>query len=263
MISGHRAFQGKLSGFLFAGGAATRQTQKSTRPLHNRSIGKRCCRKRNSKRTTATSFRDTSAFRSATHVRFQYFSRRRSQPAAHLRTACSRPNPQKLLERLNRLPRHKFSQTISRLLRLPKWAAQRCTDGRPLIPLKPHFMRLRNASGPSFRKKTGWRRFTTTRRSAASAPVPNNLPTASSWSAKEQSAAQKAAPEVLSALAAANRAYARNSATCSDLRDRKNQRGNSAVLQQRMSNDPETESRIAAEEQSKITRLRLEKLLSS
>ena len=33
-------------------------------------------------------------------------------------------------------------------------------------------------------------------------------------------------------------------------------------LQQRLSNDPETELRIAAEEQRKITRLRLEKLFT-
>jgi OHCU decarboxylase len=36
-----------------------------------------------------------------------------------------------------------------------------------------------------------------------------------------------------------------------------------AILSQRLANDPETEMRVAAEEQRKITHLRLEKLLSS
>jgi OHCU decarboxylase len=87
---------------------------------------------------------------------------------------------------------------------------------------------------------------------------------ASLWSAKEQSTAQKAAPEVLSALAAANRAYAEKFGfvflICATGKT------SEEILQsivQRTPNDPETEIRIAAQEQQKIMRLRLEKLLSS
>ncbi len=87
---------------------------------------------------------------------------------------------------------------------------------------------------------------------------------ASRWSAKEQSAAQKESPEVLSALSAANRAYAEKFGfvflICAT---GKTSEEILQSLQQRMSNDLETEIRIAVEEQSKIMRLRLEKLLSS
>jgi allantoicase len=84
------------------------------------------------------------------------------------------------------------------------------------------------------------------------------------WSAGEQAAAQKDSAETLAMLAAANRAYEAafgnvfliyaSGKTSEEILQR---------LQQRLSNDPETELRVAAEEQRKITRLRLEKLLAS
>ncbi len=84
------------------------------------------------------------------------------------------------------------------------------------------------------------------------------------WSGREQSTAQKASPETLAALAAANQEYlakfghiflicATGKTSEEILKD----------LQQRLSNDPATELHVAAEEQAKITRLRLEKLLAS
>ena len=87
---------------------------------------------------------------------------------------------------------------------------------------------------------------------------------ASRWSAKEQSSAQKAAPEVLQELAAQNRVYAEKFGyvflICAA--------GKSSeeilhALRQRLPNEPVAELRAAAEEQRKITRLRLEKLLES
>jgi len=83
------------------------------------------------------------------------------------------------------------------------------------------------------------------------------------WSEGEQSAAQKAPEDLLRVLAAANQAYhaafgyvflicATGKTTEEILRS----------LQQRISNDVETELKIAAGEQSKIMRLRLEKLLA-
>ena len=82
------------------------------------------------------------------------------------------------------------------------------------------------------------------------------------WSEAEQSAARAAAPETLAALAEANRAY----------RDRfgyifivcatgKTADEMLALLRGRLSNDPDTELRVAAEEQRRITGLRLRKLL--
>jgi OHCU decarboxylase len=87
---------------------------------------------------------------------------------------------------------------------------------------------------------------------------------ASRWSAREQYSVQKAAPEVLEALAVQNRAYVEKfgyvfliCATGKSSEEILN------ALRQRLPNDPDSELRIAAEEQRKITRLRLEKLLES
>jgi allantoicase len=88
--------------------------------------------------------------------------------------------------------------------------------------------------------------------------------TARRWSSGEQSVAEKAAPGVLAALATANQEYfstfghvflicATGKSSGEILRN----------LQQRLANDPEMELSIASEEQRKITRLRLEKLLAS
>jgi allantoicase len=83
-------------------------------------------------------------------------------------------------------------------------------------------------------------------------------------SAAEQSAAAKSSPETLAVMHAANQAYQATFGyvflICAT--------GKSAheilkSLQERLSNSPETELRVAAEEHRKITRLRLEKLLNS
>jgi allantoicase len=87
---------------------------------------------------------------------------------------------------------------------------------------------------------------------------------AAKWAAGEQSAAQKGTTETLAMLAAANRAYeaafGRVFLICAA---GKSSEEILRSLQQRLSNDPEIELRVAVEEQRKITRLRLEKLLAS
>ena len=84
------------------------------------------------------------------------------------------------------------------------------------------------------------------------------------WSEQEQAGASGAGAETLAALLEANRLYDSRFdhifIVCA--------MGKSAeemleLLQTRLGNDPKTELRIAAEEQRKITNLRLEKLLSS
>jgi allantoicase len=87
---------------------------------------------------------------------------------------------------------------------------------------------------------------------------------AKEWSAGEQSASQKASAEVLAALAAENRAYAQKFGYVFLLcATGKTSEEILESLRQRISNNPETELNIAAGEQRKITRLRLEKLLKS
>src|SRR5579863_1262358 len=88
--------------------------------------------------------------------------------------------------------------------------------------------------------------------------------TASRWSSSEQSTAQVATSALLTALADGNRTYATKFGyiflICAT---GKTSEEILQAMQQRMSNNPETEVRVAAEEQRKITRLRLEKLLNS
>ena len=82
------------------------------------------------------------------------------------------------------------------------------------------------------------------------------------WSADEQRGVSSSAEEVREALAVGNREYERRfghiylvsaaGRTAAELL---------ALLRQRLTNDPETELRVAAAEQAKITALRLGKLL--
>lgn len=85
---------------------------------------------------------------------------------------------------------------------------------------------------------------------------------AARWSEQEQSGTRTAAEEMLAELSSLNRAYeerfgfifivcATGKTTAEML----------ALLKERMTNDPDTEIRIAAEEQRRITHLRLRKLL--
>jgi allantoicase len=88
--------------------------------------------------------------------------------------------------------------------------------------------------------------------------------TARRWSTREQSVAQEASPEVLATLVAANQAYQSKFGHVFLIgATGKSSEEILSNLQQRLNNDPEAELRIASEEQRKITRLRLEKLLAS
>jgi OHCU decarboxylase len=82
------------------------------------------------------------------------------------------------------------------------------------------------------------------------------------WSAQEQSGTQGAAADTMAALAEGNRDYERRFGfifiVCAT---GKSSEEMLAILQARLRNDAETEIAMAAEEQRKITRLRLEKLL--
>lgn len=82
------------------------------------------------------------------------------------------------------------------------------------------------------------------------------------WSEKEQSGAASAAAETLQELAAGNARYLERFGyifiVCAT---GKSAEEILAILRQRLQNEPGRELRIAAEEQAKITRLRLEKFL--
>lgn len=81
------------------------------------------------------------------------------------------------------------------------------------------------------------------------------------WSAREQSGVARSDEATLEALRAGNAAYeARFGFVFLVCATGKSAREVLTLLEQRIGNDPETELGIAAAEQAKITRLRLEKL---
>jgi 2-oxo-4-hydroxy-4-carboxy-5-ureidoimidazoline decarboxylase len=84
------------------------------------------------------------------------------------------------------------------------------------------------------------------------------------WAAHEQSGTSSASEDVLTALAEGNAAYeAQNGFIFIVCATGKTAPEMLALLQARLPNDRETELRIAAGEQHKITRLRLEKWLNA
>ena len=82
------------------------------------------------------------------------------------------------------------------------------------------------------------------------------------WSEQEQAGTQASANEIMTALAAANRAYEEQFGyiyiVCAT---GKSSEEMLALCQQRLNNDYETELQMAAEEQRKITAIRLRKLI--
>src|SRR5262245_37823029 len=86
---------------------------------------------------------------------------------------------------------------------------------------------------------------------------------ASAWASAEQSGASSAPQDVIERLAAGNRAYeARFGYIFIVCATGKSAGEMLTILEQRLTNDPDEELHIAAEEQRKITRLRLAKLLT-
>jgi OHCU decarboxylase len=87
--------------------------------------------------------------------------------------------------------------------------------------------------------------------------------TAKTWSEQEQSGTRDSAQETMAALAGGNRAYSDRFGyifiVCATGKSAEEMLSN---LNSRLDNDPETELKIAAEEQRKITNIRLNKLIA-
>ncbi len=92
--------------------------------------------------------------------------------------------------------------------------------------------------------------------------VVRNSTAAQRWASNEQAGTRDARPELLEALATGNHAYeARFGYIFIVCATGKSTEEMLALLRQRLQNDAGAEIRVAAEEQRKITRLRIEKLL--
>jgi len=198
----------------------------------------------------------------ATHVRFQIFpdggvSRLRLFGRAHVPADHT-----KSLERFNRLPRQRALRVLLDCCGSRKWAQQMAAR-RPFAA-EAELFEAADKTWSGLAREDWLEAFQHHPPIGETRAKAKQSATASQWSAKEQSSSLKAAPAVLQELAAQNRAYADKfgyvfliCATGKSSEEILN------ALRQRLPNDPDTELRAAAEEQRKIARLRLEKLLES
>ena len=196
----------------------------------------------------------------ATYVRFQIFpdggvSRLRLFGRAHVPA-----DHKKSLEKFNRLPHQRALRALLDCCGAPKWAKQMAAL-RPFAG-EEELLNAADKTWSALAREDWLEAFQHHPPIGETKGRARQSATASRWSAKEQSSAQKAAPEVLEALATQNRAYTEKfryvfliCATGKTSEEILN------ALRRRLPNDPDTELRVAAEEQRKITRLRLEKLL--
>jgi allantoicase len=198
----------------------------------------------------------------ATHVRFHIYP---DGGVARLRTfgrAANREGRTSGLNGFNRMPAAEARKALLDCCGSKRWAAQMLRQ-MPFSDV-PRALDAADKTWAALGREDWLGAFRHHPAIGAKRANRNQSAAARKWSAGEQSVAQQAAPEALAALAAANRTYqekfGRIFLICAA--------GKSSEeilyhLQQRLSNEPEMELRIAAEEQRKITRLRLEKLLAS
>jgi allantoicase len=198
----------------------------------------------------------------ATHVRFQIFP---DGGVSRLRL-IGRPqlpaNRTKSLERFNRLPHQRALRALLDCCGSKKWAQQMAAR-RPFAG-ESELFEVADKTWSALAREDWLEAFLHHPPIGEKRANAKQSATASRWSAKEQSSAQKAAPEVLEALTAQNRSYAEKFGyvflICAT---GKSSEEILRALRQRLPNDRDSELRIAAEEQRRITRLRLEKLLES
>jgi allantoicase len=198
----------------------------------------------------------------ATHVRFQIVP---DGGVSRLRLFGRPQIPadyKKSLERFNRQPRQRVLRALLDCCGSRKWA-QELAGNRPFTSAAELF-EFAGKTWAALSREDWLEAFLHHPPIGGTKAKGKQSATASRWSAKEQSAAQKADPEVLQALAAQNQAYTDKFGyvflVCAT---GKSSEEILSALRQRLPNEPATELRIAAEEQRKITRFRLEKLLES
>jgi OHCU decarboxylase len=166
------------------------------------------------------------------------------------------------IERLNNASRREAFDALLACCGSAKWA-QRMVEARPFDSLAA----LQEAAARvwwELRPGDWWEAFAAHPKIGerkATSPQPAQ---SSAWSEVEQSGTRDAAGEILAELAAANRAYEERFGyifiVCAT---GKSAAEMLALCRGRLSNDAETELRVAAEEQQKITEIRLRKLIET
>jgi len=200
--------------------------------------------------------------RVATHVRFQIYPDGGVSRLRVFGRAENTAKPLTGLARFHRLPLQKAIKTLMDCCGARKWA-ERMAQQRPFVT-PSDLLQAADSTWAAMGREDWLEAFRNHPAIGEKRTKAKPSAEASRWSAEEQSAAQEAAPEVLAALATANQAYAdRFGYVFLICATGKTSEEILKALQQRIQNNPESELRAAAEEQRKITRLRLEKLLES
>ena len=165
------------------------------------------------------------------------------------------------LERLNALPAEEAEAELRACCGSRAWARE-VAARRPFRDL-PHLLETADAVWWSLGPDDWHEAFRAHPRIGERKAAAGQTAREAAWSAQEQSGASSSPEAVAEALAAGNAEYERRFGhiyiVCAA--------GKSAgemleILRARLDNDPDTELRVAAGEQAKITRLRLEKLLA-
>lgn len=165
------------------------------------------------------------------------------------------------LEELNRLPRNEALEAFARCCGTRRWGEQ-MADARPFRSLGDLFgIADRIWSGLS---PEDWREaFRHHPRIGGVEELRKKFASTADWASGEQSGVEGASEEVLNALAEGNARYERRYGhiflVCAT---GKSATEMLAILESRMNHSPEEELRIAAAEQAKITRIRLEKTIA-
>jgi OHCU decarboxylase len=176
--------------------------------------------------------------------------------------AAAEHAPADPLAQLNTLPRGECVRSLQQCCS-SRWWAEELADRRPFADVAAVLAAaddVWNECGPD-----AWREaFAGHPRIGESKAASETSATQQKWSEGEQSVAARADAEIRAKLADAQQEYearfghifliCATGRTAAEIL---------AELHERMSNDPETELRVAAREQGRITKLRLEKLLTS
>jgi allantoicase len=197
-----------------------------------------------------------------THVRFNiYPDGGVSRLRLFGRVSASPENPVQGVERLHRAPLAQVRKMLLDCCGSEAWVEQ--MTGHIPFPDVQHALDTAERIWAGLDRKDWLEAFCHHPKIGAKRGKKIQSTAARKWSAAEQSVAQAADDKTLAALADANRAYqARFRHVFLICATGKTSNEILANLQQRLSNNPEVELGIAAEEQRKITRLRLEKLFA-
>lgn len=166
------------------------------------------------------------------------------------------------LTELNHLPRPALTEALRKCCGATAWVEQMAD----LFPVADEATLLTEATRIwNSLTEADWREaFTHHPKIGDVASLKEKFTSTSAWAAGEQGAVAQASEETLEALAAGNEAYERKFGyifiVCATGKSADEML---ALLQARLPNEPAAEIRVAAEEQRKITEIRLKKLLTT